>query len=253
MPIKVLKKITGVYWGIYGRRGTDHTRIVLEISPDLFIDGNITTEERLKHGLDNPNSIGKVFKFAIIKEVFNPAKTYRVDSVKKRPIPKITKKEEIDWTLLDDIISTEITDKEKIEMYNKIIVPKPGGISIVKRRGDYQRTLRKILLEKENRKCQLCNIDLEDLLITSHIKKDSQSSNEEKCDINNVLLLCILHDKLFENGYVSFDNDGKLIISKQILTNKNYEIFNLKIDSKINIDGKRKDFLVWHRINSFKE
>ena len=46
-------------------------------------------------------------------------------------------------------------------------------------------------------------------------------------DINNALLLCNLHDKLFDRHLISFNDNGTLIVSHII--NK-LEAYNLKLD-----------------------
>ena len=79
------------------------------------------------------------------------------------------------------------------------------------------------LLEKYGKKkCYLCNCDIESNIIASHIHRiaDIDNSNipsEEKrkqvVDADNGLWLCANHDKLFENGIITFNRNGELIIS----------------------------------------
>lgn len=63
------------------------------------------------------------------------------------------------------------------------------------------------------RKCAVTEFDRVDLLIASHIKPWSQSTNSERIDPNNGLLLSPTFDKLFDRGYISFTDEGSLIIS----------------------------------------
>ncbi len=63
------------------------------------------------------------------------------------------------------------------------------------------------------RKCAVTKFDRVDLLIASHIKPWSQSTNSERIDPFNGLLLSPTLDKLFDRGYISFADDGSLIIS----------------------------------------
>ena len=104
---------------------------------------------------------------------------------------------------------------------------------------------------KRKSKCEICGINHNKLLIASHIKPWAKSDNFEKLDIANILLLCSMHDALFDKGLISFDDSGKILISKelnekeQVLVNINKEIC-IKIVSE-----KQKQFLKYHRINKF--
>ena len=53
-------------------------------------------------------------------------------------------------------------------------------------------------------------------LIASHIKPWACSESGEKLDIDNGLLLCPNHDALFDSGYISFDENGVIMISEHL-------------------------------------
>ena len=59
-------------------------------------------------------------------------------------------------------------------------------------------------------KCSVSECNMTDLLIASHIKPWSESSNEEKLDPYNGLLLLPNYDKLFDKHLISFNDDGKI-------------------------------------------
>ncbi|MDF1764481.1 MAG: HNH endonuclease [Oleibacter sp.] len=63
------------------------------------------------------------------------------------------------------------------------------------------------------RRCAVTEFDRVDLLIASHIKPWSQSSDSERIDPFNGLLLNPTLDKLFDRGYISFTDEGSLMIS----------------------------------------
>ena len=65
------------------------------------------------------------------------------------------------------------------------------------------------------------------MLKASHIKAWSKSTDKQKLDENNGLLLCAHHDALFDKYLLSFEDDGKPIISELILE-EHYE--SLRID-----------------------
>ncbi len=61
----------------------------------------------------------------------------------------------------------------------------------------------------------MTGVDLLDHLRASHIKPWRNSSDQEKVDGNNGLLLAPHIDHLFDQGYISFMDVGDLIVSKQ--------------------------------------
>jgi len=64
-------------------------------------------------------------------------------------------------------------------------------------------------------KCRVTGVDLVDHLRASHIKPWKMSSDQEKLDGNNGLLLAPHIDHLFDQGFISFSDFGDLIVSKQ--------------------------------------
>lgn len=113
-----------------------------------------------------------------------------------------------------------------------------------------QSKLRSRLLE-EKKKCELCGVTKEELLIVSHIKPWKDSENNEKLDLNNSLLLCTLHDSLFDKGFISFNNDGKIMISDEIdAINRIY--LNINSNMKIVLNEQKKKYLNYHRNIVFK-
>lgn len=106
-------------------------------------------------------------------------------------------------------------------------------------------------LIKRYNKCCLCNISNKVFLTASHIKPWSDSNNKEKLDIDNGLLLCKNHDALFDKGFISFDNNGEIMISSRLANNEKEE---MSIDEmmKINLTEGNKKYLAFHRKNIFK-
>ena len=101
-------------------------------------------------------------------------------------------------------------------------------------------------------RCCLCGLSSPDLLIASHIKPWSHSEPAEKLDPNNGLLLCPNHDKLFDGGYISFNEDGKIQISNHI-SEKDREILNISEGMKISINDKQAKYLAYHREKIYKK
>lgn len=138
--------------------------------------------------------------------------------------------------LQKELESPIVLDKTENEVITKVRI----GQSI------FKRTL--LAMEK---KCRLCGVSDERLLVASHIKPWSQSDNQERLDVNNGLLLCPNHDALFDKGHISFNKDGLILISNSL--DKHSKLF-LNINETMNIRMKesQQQYMKWHRENKFK-
>lgn len=109
-----------------------------------------------------------------------------------------------------------LANEEQIEkIYSNIIMTENDGKDVFRtiktRQGQYK--LRKILLRNYQSKCAVCEISHPKLLVTSHIKPWANSSPEERIDPRNAILLCKLHDALFENGFISLSDEYEILFS----------------------------------------
>jgi len=89
-------------------------------------------------------------------------------------------------------------------------------------------------------------------LIASHIKPWKDSTNEERLDGNNGLLLSPHVDKLFDNGWITFSDDGDLLIADQSIEKV---LLIWGIDYSINVGyftAHQQNFLEYHRKNIYK-
>jgi predicted restriction endonuclease len=97
------------------------------------------------------------------------------------------------------------------------------------------------------RACRITKVTNPRHLIASHIKPWSKSNDAEKISGYNGLLLAPHIDHLFDKGLISFENNGNLILSKQV----DHEVLNQwAIDKSINVGTFRpeqKIFLDYHR------
>lgn len=111
------------------------------------------------------------------------------------------------------------------------------------------------LFHEFDHRCPICGIDLPHMLIASHIKPFRSCAHIFECiDNNNGLLLCRNHDYLFDQGYISFDDDGSLMISDELTTRQTLDAYhvhtNIKLDARYLTDSRRK-FLAYHRSHTF--
>lgn len=115
-----------------------------------------------------------------------------------------------------------------------------------------QEIFRTRILKKYKNTCCVsgCNITVKELLIASHIKPWKNSNGNEKVNDCNGLLLCVMHDRLFDRGFISFDDKGKILISSRI--DKNNRMFaNIDENRTITVNSDNKKFLKYHRENIF--
>lgn len=103
-----------------------------------------------------------------------------------------------------------------------------------------------LLLQKYGCKCALCGITTLPMLRASHIKSWKASTNNQKLDENNGLLLCAHHDALFDKYLLSFEDDGKPIISS-LIPQEQYESLGINAIPYINVLEEMKPYLRWHR------
>ena len=118
------------------------------------------------------------------------------------------------------------------------------------RRG--QDKIRKVLLETR-RRCEVSDLEIPELLRASHIKPWKDSSNAERLDLENVLLLAVNYDAAFDAGLISFNAEtGGIIISPTVPLE---QLHLLGIDCQATLpkpSGKRAEYLKWHYAHIFK-
>ncbi|MEG0505848.1 MAG: HNH endonuclease signature motif containing protein [Longicatena sp.] len=114
------------------------------------------------------------------------------------------------------------------------------------------------LFHEFNHACPLCQINIAHMLIASHIKPFRDCAHiYEAIDHDNGLLLCRNHDYLFDQGYFTFDENGYIIIHKDLLDSpylkdsyvlsKNFQL------PKQYLSENRKLFLAYHRAFIYKQ
>lgn len=77
-----------------------------------------------------------------------------------------------------------------------------------------QGKFRQNLIAKFNATCAITGVKHLQLLRASHIKPWAGSSNRERLDPENGLLLSAAYDAAFDARLISFDNDGKLLLAQ---------------------------------------
>ncbi|MEA1916671.1 MAG: HNH endonuclease [Campylobacterota bacterium] len=141
--------------------------------------------------------------------------------------------------------------QEKISVQEKVI-PKKG-----KSRDGAQKYRRKVIDHMPQ--CPFTKISDERLLIASHIKPYAACINdnnqEEANDYLNGLALSPTYDKLFDQGYITFTDNGELICGTQ-LTPYTWEKLSINPNAKNKMriyPEDRENYLNYHRNNVFQD
>ena len=111
-----------------------------------------------------------------------------------------------------------------------------------------QGEFRHALMERYNGSCIVTGINIQTLLIASHIKPWAVSNNSERLSSDNGLLLSATYDRLFDSGLISFDNSGKILVSRYVDDSNKAR---LKLDNKPSVNVQfspgTKHNLEYHR------
>ncbi|WP_302654048.1 HNH endonuclease [uncultured Clostridium sp.] len=98
--------------------------------------------------------------------------------------------------------------------------------------------------------CAICGLNIKSLLIASHCKPWGNATNKERLDVNNGLLLCPTHDALFDKGLITFKENGKIIISKEIQESQ-YKLLNIDEYVRLDFRSEQLPYIKYHREEEF--
>ena len=104
------------------------------------------------------------------------------------------------------------------------------------------------------RACRVTKVERLEHLIASHTKPWRDSTNDERLDGENGLLLTPTVDHLFDKGFISFENNGDLLISP-VADRQSLSKMGVSPDRRVNVGGfseGQRRFLEYHRDNVLK-
>jgi predicted restriction endonuclease len=110
---------------------------------------------------------------------------------------------------------------------------------------------RQELLELWGCGCSVTGVGLPAVLTASHIKPWRVASNAERVDPHNGLLLLPQYDRLFDRGYVSFDADGRLLVSGVLGREQLARLGVRESDRLRYVRDEHQPFLEYHRRRVF--
>lgn len=110
-------------------------------------------------------------------------------------------------------------------------------------------------VSKIEARCRITGVDNPVHLVASHCKPWRDSTNDERLNGENGLLLTPSIDHLFDRGFISFENSGRLIISP-VANRASLQRMGIDVENAFNAGGfsdGQKHFLDFHRNAIFLE
>jgi len=148
--------------------------------------------------------------------------------------------------LADRCVLSPGSEDEDVTMINRdMTIPETTRKALIDaRRG--QGKFRQDLDERWGQSCAVTNCSIREVLRTSHIKPWAISSAEDRLNPENGLLLLANLDILFEKGFISFDDHGRMIVSKELSANDR-RLFGLPKKLRRRPDAGERRYLAQHR------
>lgn len=157
--------------------------------------------------------------------------------------------DEFSFDQLDEALASFSEKWDLVELSDEELITEARA-EINRRRG--QDKYRKSLAELWGGRCALTGITNSDLLVASHAKPWDVASPSERLDKYNGFLLEARFDKLFDQGYISFDDEGRIIIS-DCLDAETIKMLGLSETMKLrSIFPENRKYLIYHRKNILK-
>jgi hypothetical protein len=163
-------------------------------------------------------------------------------SVEMEPLGDIPSRDLSVWE--DHVRDAIVLDDTLVETERQAVIQARRGQGIFRQRVS--------VVEKQ---CRVTNVSNHEHLRASHCKPWRDSTNEERLDGENGLLLTPSIDHLFDRGFIGFEGNGTLRISPVAHT-PSLEKMGVRTAERVNVgafsEGQRR-YLEWHREYVFLE
>lgn len=115
-----------------------------------------------------------------------------------------------------------------------------------------QQSFREAVLALWDGQCALSGLEVPELLRASHIKPWQTSSDSERLDPFNGLLLAPNLDRAFDCGFITFADDGLLVVSPQLPSSAARALGLSATERLRKVPEQSKPFLAYHRRYVFR-
>jgi predicted restriction endonuclease len=115
-----------------------------------------------------------------------------------------------------------------------------------------QTLFREGLLALWGGRCAITGLDAPELLRASHAKPWADSSDIERLDVFNGLLLAAHWDAAFDSGLITVSTSGHVVTSAA-LSDATKEVLRVSDALKIRVQAQHEPYLKWHREFVFKK
>ena len=137
--------------------------------------------------------------------------------------------------------------KLELQIANDVTVRETDRVAIIRARNG--QGLFKDRVSQIETRCRITQVENPVHLVASHCKPWRDSTNEERLNGENGLLLTPSIDHLFDRGFIGFENNGELIISP-VAHRPSLERMGIQTTRAVNVGGftsGQKQFLDFHR------
>lgn len=141
----------------------------------------------------------------------------------------------------------EKTNEEKVIVENLLAGGKKAAENHRKKQTQYRRELL-----DEMPACIITKVTEDRILEACHIKPYSVCNDDEKYDPHNGLVMTPTYHKLFDMGFISFNDNGTIIISP-FLSNMNKKRLELEDNKQYRIPKTCATYLAYHRTNIYNQ
>ncbi|NHN90405.1 HNH endonuclease [Acetobacter sicerae] len=186
-------------------------------------------------------------KFRIVKKNTNEPAGYEVDVLNTKALSNLLNRLGVNTLLHNGNITTDIErdllqiNAESSTERNAIIAARIG-----------QGRFRESLMKKWDSSCAITGLSIPALLKASHIKPWKISTNLERLDVENGLLLSANLDAAFDAYLIAFSDDGKILLPDDTLSLELKKVLGINGNEKLRKipSSRQRIYLKQHRTNS---
>jgi hypothetical protein len=114
----------------------------------------------------------------------------------------------------------------------------------------------RLLKGRQIAECLLCGRSTsKDFLVAGHIKRRAACTDEEKRDLDNVVMLCCKFgcDEMYERGFLGVEKDGKILISSQLIDKTSQSYAENVVKKQVKINENQIKYFEWHLEHRFRK